>query len=141
VRASAALRALVAATLLITALGAANAQDTSGGGAIQSGVSGQGRQIYEQICQACHMADALGGSGAGAKIPALADDTRLADPKYPISMVLEGRGGMPSFAAILTPAQIAAVITYIRSHFNHYPDAVSEAEVKRFVASSAPSPH
>ena len=36
-----------------------------------------GRQIFEQICQVCHMADARGAVGAG-HYPALAHDRTLA---------------------------------------------------------------
>jgi mono/diheme cytochrome c family protein len=45
-------------------------------------------------------------------------------------MVVKGQGAMPWFYDTLTPAQIAAVVTYVRSHFgNRYSKPVSEAEV------------
>jgi mono/diheme cytochrome c family protein len=76
------------------------------------------------------MADAKGGSGAGM-IPALAKNPRLADAGYPIGMVLQGRGAMPSLTDLLSPAQIAGVVTYIRTHFgNNYRKPVTEADVK-----------
>jgi mono/diheme cytochrome c family protein len=53
----------------------------------------EGKQVYEEICQACHMADAKGGGGAGAVIPALAGNAKLADKDYPITLLLKGRGG------------------------------------------------
>jgi len=89
-----------------------------------------GEQVYTQICQACHMVDAKGGSGA-ASIPALAKNPRLGEPGYPVSMVLQGRGAMPGLGDLLSPAQIAQVVTYIRTHFgNNYRKPVTEAEVK-----------
>lgn len=131
--------ALGAAGLLAGATFTARAQDAPGGiTSVQ--VSDEGKQVYEQICQACHMADAKGGGGAGAMIPALADNPRLKDPNYPIVILLKGRGGMPWFSDMLTPAQMAAVITYVRSHFNAYPDPVTEAQVKKLAADPPPVP-
>lgn len=131
--------ALGAASLLAGATFAARAQDAPGG-VTSVQVSDEGKQVYEQICQACHMADAKGGGGAGAMIPALADNPRLKDPNYPIVILLKGRGGMPWFSDMLTPAQMAAVITYVRGHFNHYPDPVTEAQVKKLAADPPPVP-
>jgi mono/diheme cytochrome c family protein len=85
------------------------------------------------------MADAKGGGGAGAAIPALAGNPKLADKDYPITLLLKGRGGMPWFTDMLTPQQMAAVATYIRSHFNNYPDPVTVEDVKR-VGAGTPGP-
>jgi mono/diheme cytochrome c family protein len=130
--------ALAGAAMLAAASFAARAQDAPGGTSSVK-VSDEGRQVYEQICQACHMADAKGSAGtAGAKIPALAGNPHLADKNYPIMILLKGRGGMPWFTDMLTPAQMAAVITYVRSHFNSYPDPVTEADVTRAMTSPPP---
>jgi mono/diheme cytochrome c family protein len=76
------------------------------------------------------MANAMGGTGA-ATIPALAGNPRLQVAEYPITMVVHGRGAMPYFTDTLTPAQVAAVVTYVRTNFgNHYAKPVTEAEVK-----------
>lgn len=115
----------------------AQAQDTAGG-ITSVEVSDEGRQVYEQICQACHMPDAKGGGGAGAVIPALAGNPKLADKDYPITLLLKGRGGMPWFTDMLTPEQMAAVINYVRGHFNTYTDTVTAADIKR--VSSGPPP-
>lgn len=121
---------LVATGLALLAGAGARAQDASGGvSSVQ--VAEEGKLVYEQICQACHMADARGGGGAGAAIPALAGNPKLADKDYPITLMLKGRGGMPWFTDMLTPEQMAAVATYVRSHFNNYPDPVTVADVKR----------
>jgi mono/diheme cytochrome c family protein len=100
-----------------------------------------GRQIYEHICRGCHMPDAGGAVGAG-HYPALAKDGTLASRQYMALTILLGRRNMPAFGArhaigfggppaVLTEAQIAAVINYVRSHFgNHYKDQITAAEVK-----------
>jgi mono/diheme cytochrome c family protein len=99
-----------------------------------------GRQIYEHICQGCHMPDARGAVGAGS-YPALARDPRLASRQYVALTLLMGRRAMPAFGAkyaigfggppvILNEVQIAAVVNYVRTHFgNHYSDSISAAEV------------
>jgi mono/diheme cytochrome c family protein len=99
-----------------------------------------GQKIYEQICQGCHMPDGRGATGAG-QYPALAMDRTLAVGQYVALTVLKGRRNMPAFGAkysftlmgapaVLSNAQMAAVINYVRSHFgNHYRDAVSADEI------------
>ena len=99
-----------------------------------------GRQIYQHICQGCHMADGSGAVGAG-HYPALAKDPTLVSRQHMALTILKGRRNMPAFGArhaigfggppaVLSEAQIAAVINYVRSHFgNHYKDQITEAEV------------
>jgi mono/diheme cytochrome c family protein len=100
------------------------------GGATKTPPPVTGEQVYQQVCQACHMANAKGGSGA-ATIPALANNPRLGVAAYPIITILKGRGAMPWFDDSLTPAQIAGVVTYVRTHFgNSYAKPVTEAEVR-----------
>ena len=121
------------ALLLVSLSSAPRAQDAAGGiSAVE--VSTEGRRIYEEICQACHMADARGGGGAGTGIPALADNPRMADKDFAIEVVVKGRGGMPWFTDILTPQQMAAVLTHVRSEFNAYPDPVTAEEVGLIVS-------
>lgn len=122
---------------LFGAATAGRAQD-SAGGSTRVAVPDEGRQVYEQICQACHMADAKGGGGAGAAIPALAGNANLADKDFMIEMLLKGRGGMPWMSDILTRPQLAAVINYVRGHFNSYADTVTVADIAR--VSTAPPP-
>ena len=89
-----------------------------------------GEDLYRAICQGCHMPDGKGATGAGS-YPALANDVRLRSGLYPIGVVLNGQRAMPPFGADLSDAQIASVITYVRTHFgNHYRDSVSAAGVK-----------
>ncbi len=101
-----------------------------------------GEQIYQHVCQACHMADGRGAQGAG-NYPALAENPKLASASYTATTVLLGRRNMPHFApqndlsgleafAVmqLDDAEIAAVVNYVRSHFgNRYTDEVTAADV------------
>lgn len=133
---------LIAGSLaLVTAItigSPGRAQDRGGASTIE--VSSEGRELYEQICQSCHMADARGGGQAGAMIPALAGDPRLANKDYPSIILLKGRGGMPWFTDILTRPQIAAVINYVRGHFNDYHDEVTVADLDRITTANPPVP-
>lgn len=133
--------ALGAAVLLACGLVGANTQAQDAPGGITSvQVSAEGKQVYEEICQACHMADARGGGGAGAMIPALAMNPRLADKAYPVMIVVKGRGGMPWFTDMLSDEQMAAVLTYVRGHFNAYADPVTVADIQQAKTSPAPVP-
>lgn len=91
-----------------------------------------GQQIYQFYCQACHMADAKGAAGA-AVFPSLASNPRLAAPGYPIAIIQRGKGGMPWFNDLLTPAQVAELVTWLRTHNgNAYTDPVTAADVEKF---------
>lgn len=90
-----------------------------------------GESLYNTVCAACHMPNAMGGKGAGF-YPALAKNDKLAASAYPVTMVMNGRGGMPGFSEDMTDAQVAAVVTYVRTHFgNSYADPVPLDEVKQ----------
>jgi mono/diheme cytochrome c family protein len=89
-----------------------------------------GEALYRAACQSCHMADAQGGAGA-ANFPALAKNEKLSFAAYPLSMVLHGNKAMPGFKNMMSDAQVAAVVGYVRTHFgNDYKDAPTPDEVK-----------
>jgi mono/diheme cytochrome c family protein len=89
-----------------------------------------GADLYQVICQGCHMPDGAGARGA-ASYPALTRDARLAVKGFPVTRVLNGSKAMPPFKDILSDEQIAAVVSYVRTHFgNAYKDKVSGADVK-----------
>ncbi len=100
-----------------------------------------GQQIYEHICQGCHMAGGQGAVGAGY-YPKLAGDKKLVSWEYAAITVLNGRNGMPPFglpsaaaqetrAVQLSDAQVADVVNYVRSHFdNHYRSNVTGRQVQ-----------
>jgi mono/diheme cytochrome c family protein len=121
---------------VLTLSGAGLRAQDSPGGETSFAISSDGAKVYEEICQACHMADARGGGGAGATIPSLADNPRLADKDYAISILVRGKGGMPWFTDMLTEEQIAAVLNHVRNRFNGYPDPVTAEEVRRITAKS-----
>lgn len=119
----------LAAAFGVTFIAGAGQADDSGGGGGKVPKPVTGQQVYQAVCQACHMADAQGATGA-AKIPALAKNPALASSDYLLMMITNGRGAMPSLTDTLDSAQIAAVSTYIRTHFgNHYTKPVTEADV------------
>ena len=89
-----------------------------------------GAAIYQHVCQGCHMPGGRGAVGAGA-YPKLAGNAHLSEAGYPVGMVLNGHGGMPWFNGTLSPAQVAAVVGFVRTHFgNNYADPVTEDFVK-----------
>jgi mono/diheme cytochrome c family protein len=124
---------LIAALALATALASPALADEPGPGGTKPVIPKNGQETYQMVCQACHMADAKGATGAGT-FPALAGNDKLATAEYPIFMVVNGRGGMPFFYDTMTPQQIAEVVTYVRTHFgNSYKDPVTAAQVKAII--------
>jgi mono/diheme cytochrome c family protein len=97
-----------------------------------------GQQIYEHICQGCHMSGGQGAVGAGA-YPKLAGNGKFVSWEFVALTVLNGRNGMPPFGrpangespvAHLSDAQIAEVVNYVRSHFdNSFRSNVSAQQV------------
>lgn len=94
-----------------------------------------GKDLYEHICQGCHMPDARGAKGAGA-YPALAGDKALAEASYPALVILAGQKAMPSFSD-LSDAQVAAVVNYVRGNFgNRFPGKLTVEQVKSLRAAA-----
>jgi len=99
-----------------------------------------GDQVFAQNCASCHGANGQGQPGA---FPPLAGNSYVTgDPKRVILTLLNGlhgavqvkgvtyNGVMPAWKGTLTPAQIAAVITYIRSAWGNKAPAVTAAQVQ-----------
>ena len=94
-----------------------------------SSSANDGARLYKEYCQACHMDDGRGATGAGT-YPALANNPKLAAAAYPIIVVLFGKAGMPWFNGLLTPEEIAAIVGYVRTNFgNKNAEPVTAAEV------------
>jgi mono/diheme cytochrome c family protein len=88
-----------------------------------------GAEVFDNVCAACHQPDAKGAVGAGA-YPPLADDKRLVSAEFMLDVLLRGRKGMPPLGDMMSDAQVADIVTYVRTHFgNAYPGAVSAADV------------
>ena len=84
----------------------------AGGGGGEAAVD-DGAAIYGDNCASCHGGDGEGGVGpplgGGAAVEAFPD---AADQ---VTVVVEGRGGMPAFGNDLTPEQIDAVVEFTRT--------------------------
>jgi mono/diheme cytochrome c family protein len=105
-----------------------------------SGAAAKGGQIFAQNCASCHQAN---GQGQPGVFPALAMNKDVTgDPKPIIHTLLYGLQGkaidgktyaaqMPAWKGQLTNADIAGVITYIRSSWGNKASAVTEADVAK----------
>jgi mono/diheme cytochrome c family protein len=89
-----------------------------------------GEELYANVCQACHMPDGKGATGAGT-YPSLAGDKALEAAGYPVFVVMNGQHGMPPVGIMMSDDQVAAVVNYVRTHFgNDYRDTVTAENVK-----------
>ena len=109
------------------------------GSATSAATSPDGQAIFAARCSTCHQAN---GQGAGP-FPPLAgnSDVTAADTSNIIAIVLNGKtgpitingkqysGAMPAWRGQLTNAEIAAVLTYVRSAWTNKAAAVSEDQV------------
>jgi mono/diheme cytochrome c family protein len=99
-----------------------------------------GGAIYQDLCSACHAQD---GKGAPNMFPNLAEaaTVKARDPTTVLRVILQGAQtvstdreptgpAMPAFGWQLDDAQVAAVASYVRSHFGKA-GAVSESEARK----------
>jgi putative membrane-bound dehydrogenase-like protein len=98
-----------------------------------------GREVYRNICQACHQPD---GRGQDRVAPTLIDSAlTLARPEIPIRILLNGKEGavglMPPIGGTLNDDQIAAVLTYVRREWGHTGSPVEPGVVAKVRALSA----
>jgi mono/diheme cytochrome c family protein len=116
---------LVSAAVLFGAVVAAN-----------SATAQSGDDLFAQNCAPCHQP---AGEGVPGAFPALAGNTFVqGDPKDPAWVVTHGRGGMPNFAEDLSDAQIATILTFVRSSWGNKAGPVDEATVKGVRSQPAP---
>ena|ERR1700728_2448857 len=98
-----------------------------------------GQKVYNANCSACHGAS---GAGVPGEFPPLAGNPMVTgSPDKVIAAVNNGltgsasvngktyNGAMPAWKGKLSSADIADVITYIRSSWGNKADAVTEAQV------------
>ncbi len=87
-----------------------------------------GEPIYADNCAVCH---GQAGQGVPGAYPALAGSTFVtAEDPVPLTQVLlDGRRGMPSFGNRLSDAEIAAVISYIRTTWGNDASIVTAEQV------------
>jgi protein SCO1 len=98
-----------------------------------------GRELYLEQCASCHGEN---GRGVSGKYPSLAgSDWVTGAPNRLTTLVLEGmRGGedgaptgpvMPAWKAVLTPANMAALLTYIRQAWGNAAPSISTRYVQK----------
>jgi len=89
-----------------------------------------GEKVYMTSCVACHQATGTGLPGA---FPSLVGSPMITGPiSGHLDVVINGKPGtaMQSFSALLTPQQLAAVVTYERNAWgNNSGDAVQASDV------------
>jgi len=116
-----------------------------------SGISA-GHELFNQYCATCHQEDGIGLSGA---VPPLDGSPFVtAESDVPVSIVLMGisgpitvngdryNGRMPTFRPVLSDADIAAILSYVRQAWSNDADAVAPRRVgtlrDQLAARSAP---
>ena len=110
-------------------------------GAAMPSVAERGASIYEHQCSQCHGDQGQGVSGA---YPALAGNRAVLmhEPANLVQIVLNGGFapatagnprpfGMPPYVLILSDADVAAVLTHLRTSWGNRAPLVSEFEVSR----------
>ena len=122
----------LATTVLVHAQAQAQAQATA------AATPADGKSLFTKNCAACHQATGAGIPGA---FPALkANPSLQGDPNPVIATVLNGRAGMPAFAASLGDPELAAILTYARSAWTNKASAIDAAQVTTIrSASGAPA--
>ena len=98
-----------------------------------------GRDIYRNVCQACHQHD---GRGQDQVAPGLIGSPLLFAPAgIAARILLNGKEGaiglMPPIGSALGDEQIASVLTYVRREWGQTGAPVDPATVKAFRASTA----
>jgi len=77
----------------------------------------RGEKVYASNCVVCHQANGKGVPGA---FPALDGSLVVAGPKdAQMHLVLNGKNAMPTWKAVLSDTDIAAVITYTRNNWSN----------------------
>jgi ubiquinol-cytochrome c reductase cytochrome b subunit len=109
------------------------------GGQTTAGGAAAGAQVYTNNCAGCHGAT---GAGQPGIFPPLANNPVVTGPAAPLIKIVDDglttpitvngakfQGTMPAWKGNLTPAQIADVLTYIRSAWGNKASPVTTAQV------------
>ena len=79
----------------------------------------EGEKAYLARCSACHQAN---GAGLPPTFPALAGSAIAIGPVAEhIDIVVKGKNAMPAFGSMLSPKEVAAIITYERNAWGNSP--------------------
>jgi mono/diheme cytochrome c family protein/glucose/arabinose dehydrogenase len=115
----------------------------------EQAVIDKGKQIYGEVCFACHGDDGRGtpAPGLGTLAPPLASSPRvLGHPDYVIKALLHGLSGPINGAAypdVMVPmgqnndAWVAAIASYVRNAFGNRATPIAPADVARVRAATA----
>ena len=120
---------------------------TAAGAARGPAAAVNGQAVFESRCAACHQANGQGLPGA---FPPLAgSEYVLGDEERVVRIVLHGlqgpvtvkggtyNGAMPAWADVLSDAEIAAVLTYVRSSWGNSAEAIAAEKVAEQRAGTA----
>jgi mono/diheme cytochrome c family protein len=98
-----------------------------------------GREVYRNLCQACHQPDGRGQEKLAASL--IGSPMALGPAEVPARILLSGKEGpiglMPPVGQVFSDAQIAGVLTYIRREWGQTGSPVDEATVKSVRAATA----
>lgn len=84
--------------------------------------------LYRNACATCHQPDGRGVKGA---YPGLIGSAIVrGDAAVLGKLVLDGRGGMPSFSSELSDDELARVLTFIRNAWGNNAGAVSAEAIR-----------
>jgi mono/diheme cytochrome c family protein len=128
-----ALVAVVALTLVasVPLMGSARQDEAS---PVANDLVAQGEVIFNNVCIACHQPDGRGIEGI--YLPLAGNPlVTLDDPTYLITVILNGRGGMPRFDTTYSDEQVAAIASFVRQAWDNDAPAVSAEEVAAVRAS------
>jgi mono/diheme cytochrome c family protein/glucose/arabinose dehydrogenase len=93
----------------------------------------EGREIYNNLCVACHQSDGRGREKLAPSL--LGSEFAVGPPPVPVRVLLNGKEGavglMPPLGAGLSDQQIAAVLTYIRREWGQTASPVDPALVSQ----------
>jgi mono/diheme cytochrome c family protein len=140
---------LVAFVLVLAACGgggddANTAGDAAGGATTTASAGPDGAALYQQRCASCHQANGQGTPGVYPPLAA-SEYSTSANAGVPIRIVIHGIQGpitvkgqqfnslMPAYGLgiVMSDAEVAAVLTYVRSSWGNSASAVSAADVAR----------
>ena len=113
--------------LILTRLAALAALLAAASGAQAQAPAADGKTLFAKNCAACHQASGKGIPGA---FPALAGNGFVQGaPDEVATVLLKGRGGMPDFSGSLDDAEIAQVLSYVRTSWGNSAAPLSEQAV------------
>lgn len=75
-----------------------------------------GLNLYGQQCSMCHGASGQGGTG-----PRLANNAKLDDTDWLRKVILNGRGMMPAYEAVLSEQEIDVLVQFLQENFSPLP--------------------